>query len=317
MRNIFTWVIAVIVVLILVIYMFAFQVRYDEVAVRTTFDEATEKSVIATPGLKPRLPWPIQKVTKYSTRIQILDDQLEEQLTADEKGVILRTYVAWRVADPLKFFKNVEDVGKARGRLEPLVRQTRGVISEYSFDQIVNTDPAKLKLGDIEQAMTRRLREQLVSTGYGIEVEKVGIRRVVLPEKTTESVFETMKKTRERMAESTRQEGQAQAAAIRSEAESAAKRMLAFAERYAQSIRAKGDREAAEQYGKFAADQEFANFLFQIRALERMLKNNTTFVLDAQSIDALQWFKKDGTMAPATSPGAERTTQPAASASRP
>lgn len=283
MKNKISFTIALIVVIMLGAYAVCFQVRYDQVAVKTTFDSADENSIISDAGIHFRAPWPFQKVVSYSTRLQVLEDQLEEQQTADEKAVIIRTYVAWRIKQPLEFFKRLETIKRAEDQMVPLLRTTRGIISQYSFEQLVNTDASKLKLTEIEDKATEQLQSRIAD--YGIEIEKVGIRRVMLPEKTTESVFDTMKKTRERMASNARQEGKAKAAAIKSDAETASRRMKAIAERRAQEIRAKGDREAAKYYASFANDkEEFAIFLFKNEALKEMLKNNSTFVLPAEDL---------------------------------
>ncbi len=284
MKNSLTALIAFLVALTLGAHAFFFQVRYDQVAVLTTFDRADEKDVIREPGLKLRAPWPFQKVTTYSKRLQVLEDQLEEQQTSDEKAVIIRTYVAWRIDDPLQFFKRLDTIKRAQEQIVPLLRTTRGIISQYRFDQLVNTDASELKINEIEVKAAAQLQKRITEAGYGIVIEKVGIRRIMLPEKTTESVFETMKKTRERMAANARQEGKAKATAIVSQAANAAARMKAIADRRAQAIRAKGDREAAEHYAKFAQKEDFAIFLFRNEALKKMLKNNTTFVLPAEDI---------------------------------
>ncbi|HAI14314.1 MAG TPA: hypothetical protein DCM28_21595 [Phycisphaerales bacterium] len=285
MKNKLSFFIALIVVIMLGAYAICFQVRYDQVAVKTTFGNADTDSIITDAGIHFKIPWPFQKVTAYSTRIQLFQDQDEEQQTADGKSVIIRTYVAWSIEDPLKFFNQVETVGNAKDKMEPLLRTTRGIISQYSFEQLVNTDSSKIKLSEIEEKATAQLQSRVSDSGYGINVEKVGIRRIVLPEKTTESVFETMKKTREDMAANARQEGKAKAAAIQSDAETAAKRMKAIAERRAQEIRAKGDAEAAKFYASFANEKEdFAIFLFKNEALKEMLKNNSTFVLPAEDL---------------------------------
>jgi membrane protease subunit HflC len=136
------------------------------------------------------------------------------------------------------------------------------------------------------------LEQSLAASGYGLKVESVGIYKIVLPEATTEKIFETMIKTRERLAENALQEGQAQASAIRSEATSARDRILAFAERRAQTIRSQGDREAAKEYESFAKNEDFAIFLRKVEALKKMLDHNTTFVLSADSLGILDWFNR-------------------------
>ncbi len=293
MKNSFVVLVGAILVALLLANMFFYQVRYDQVAVRTTFDKADESSVQETPGLKWRWPWPINKVALYSKRLQVLEDKIEELQTADGKSVIVRTYLTWRIADPLDFYITLKDPAEANRQLSSRLREIRGLISNYDFNELVNVDRDKIKLADIEQRARMTLDEALRQAGYGIKVESIGIHKIILPESTTQKVFDTMIASRERLAENALQEGQAQASAIRSEATSARERILAFAERKAQAIRSQGDREAAAQYENFAQDEEFAIFLRKIEALKKMLDHNTTFVLSADSLGILDWFNKD------------------------
>ena len=290
MKNSFTILAGFILAGVLFSQMFLYQVRYDQVAIRTLFDKADATSVEATPGLKWRLPWPIHEVTHYSKRLQLLEDRLEELQTADGKSVIVRTYLTWRIADPLAFYVTLKDVAEARRQLASQLREVRGIISGYRLDELVNEDSEKLALDDIETRARETLQQSLTAAGFGLEAESVGISRIVLPESTTAKVFETMIATRERLAENALQEGQAQASAIRSEAESARERILAFAERRAQAIRSQGDREASSEYEDFARNEEFAIFLRRLEALEKMLKHNTTFVLSAEALGILDWL---------------------------
>jgi membrane protease subunit HflC len=292
-KNSFVILVGVLLVALLLSHMFLYQVRYDQVAVRTTFDKADESSIQDAPGLKWRWPWPINKVALYSKRLQILEDKIEELQTADGKSVIVRTYLTWRIADPLSFYVTLKDPDEANRQLSSRLREIRGLISRYQFDELVNVDREKLKLATIEQQATETLSAGLEQAGYGIRVESVGIHKIILPESTTQKVFDTMIAARERLAENALQEGQAQASAIRSEATSARDRILAFAERRAQAIRSQGDREAAVHYGSFAKNEEFAIFLRKIEALGKMLDHNTTFVLSADSLGILDWFNKD------------------------
>jgi membrane protease subunit HflC len=292
MKNSFTMLVGGAIFLALLAYTFLYQVRYDQVAVRTTFDKADAASVQSTPGLKWRLPWPIHKVTHYSKRLQLLEDKLEELQTADGKSVIVRTYLTWRIENPLDFYVTLKDPTEAARQLSSRLREIRGIISRYRLDELVNIDPARLKLTTIEDEAKAALEQSLAASGYGLKVESVGIYKIVLPEATTEKIFETMIKTRERLAENALQEGQAQASAIRSEATSARDRILAFAERRAQTIRSQGDREAAKEYESFAKNEDFAIFLRKVEALKKMLDHNTTFVLSADSLGILDWFNR-------------------------
>jgi len=301
MKNAFTILIGCLLAVAILSRMFLYQVRYDQVAIRTLFDRADAESVEETPGLKWRLPWPMHQVTHYSKRLQLLEDRLEELQTADGKSVIVRTYLTWRIADPLAFYVTLKDPAEARRQLSSRLREVRGILSGYRLDQLVNQDRDALALDTIETQARDAVQQSLDDAGYGLDVESVGIYRIILPESTTGKVFETMIATRERLADEALQEGQAQASAIRSEAESARDRILAFAERRAQAIRSQGDREASREYDAFARNEEFAIFIRRLEALEKMLGHNTTFVLSAESLGILDWFRQPA------KPDAEKT----------
>ncbi len=311
MKNSFTILMGAVITAALLSYMFLYQVRYDQVAVRTTFDKADDGSVQTAPGLKFRLPWPIHKVTHYSKRLQLLEDTVEELQTADGKSVIVKTYLTWRIENPLEFYVTLKDPAEAQRQLSSRLREIRGLISRYRLDQLVNLDKNAIKLDEIENLAKSLLEKSLAQSGYGLKVESVGIYKIVLPESTTQKVFETMITTRERLSENALQEGQAQASAIRSEAESARERILAFAERRAQTIRSKGDREASKEYQSFAANEDFAVFLRKVEALKKMLDHNTTFVLSADSLGILDWFNRDpGQAAPGQRPAPQAQPLP-------
>jgi len=307
MKNSFTILMGAVITAALLSYMFLYQVRYDQVAVRTTFDKADAGSVQTEPGLKFRLPWPIHKVTHYSKRLQLLEDTVEELQTADGKSVIVKTYLTWRIENPLEFYVTLKDPAEAQRQLSSRLREIRGLISLYRLDQLVNLDKSAIKLAEIEDRAKETLEKSLAQSGYGLKVGSVGIYKIVLPESTTQKVFDTMITTRERLSENALQEGQAQGSAIRSEAESARERILAFAERRAQTIRSKGDREASKEYQSFAANEDFAVFLRKVEALKKMLDHNTTFVLSADSLGILDWFNRDPGQSGAAQP---RTAQP-------
>ena len=297
------------IAILLCVYMFTFQVRYDEVAVLTTFDRAAEPeytadghidpdasgSVITEPGLYFKWFWPIQKEYKYEKKIQILEDQLQEQQTADGYAVVANTFLAWRIENPYAFFKRLNNIHNAQTQLLPLLSDVRSVISQYTWNQLVNTDVDELKIDEIEALALAQIQARLDEQGYGIRAEELGIRRIILPETVTEKVFERMRQTRQSLAENARAEGDAKANAIKSEARSTQERILAFAERRAQAIRAEGDREAASYYSMFQEAEQFAIFLRRVEAMKSILANNTTFVLTAQDLTPLELLQPEGT----------------------
>lgn len=308
MKNKLNLLVAVAIAAVLLAYMFAFQVRYDEVAIRTTFDKVDDNSVIygkTDAGLHYRLPWPVQKVEKYTTRTQMLEDLLRQEPTKDQKSLTIRTYMTWRVADPREFFVSLGNTARAETTLRPLLaEEIKRAFAQYNFDQLVNLDPAKIKLAEIEQRATASLSERIKNLKYGVKVEQVGLSRLVLPQENTEQVFERMRSVRDTMAKNAQEQGKAQARAIRARAESTRDLIMQFAESRAEAIRTQGKIEAARFYSLFKENEELAVFLRRIETLKEVLAHNTTFVLDASQLK-LDLLNEDvtGGKTPLASPG--------------
>jgi membrane protease subunit HflC len=298
MQRLTTLVIALVIFVVLALYMFCFQVSFDEKAIVTTWEQADVENLIEEPGLYPKLPWPIQKVYRYPTKIQLLEQEFTQVITADNNSVVLQTYVTWRIDDPYRFFISLKNLEEARERLGTQMQNLLGEFSRYRFDQLVNTDPDQLALDEIEQTVTGDLRETIDRLDYGIHVEQVGVRRLLLPESTTEKVFERMRSTRQRLAASAEQEGQNRATAIQAEAERVKGQILSFAEAEATRIRAEGVKTGTENYSVFAENPELAIFLSKVETLKQMLPGST-LILDA---NALQFFDLI-TPAPGSAPG--------------
>ena len=308
MKNPLTVLIAFIIILVLALYMFMFQVRYDQVAVVTRFGKAEQGdreeggSLVTKPGGYGRLPWPIQSVHKLPKTVQILEDQLEQLQTYDGYSVIMSRYVAWRIDDPLMFFVKHRTIESAQQKLKTLLREGQGVISSYRFDELVNADASKLKLEEIETRTAEQLTQRLKRQEYGIAIEQVGIRRVILPQPVTEKVFERMKSYRERLAQQTRSEGDAQAESITSQARSARDRILAFANRRAEAIKTEGKVEARSYYEVFKKNEDLAILMAELDALEEILANNTTFVFQSETVPPFHLFHDQPGQAPAGTP---------------
>lgn len=267
--------------------MVCYSVQYNQTVIVTTFGRADEQSVKnrdgTGAGLHLKWPWPVQEVARvYESRVQVLDDRLEEQQTLDKQDVIVNAYLAWRITDPLPFYRTLNSAEQAERQLRDRLRDARAQIGNYTFDQLTSLDPERLKLAEAEAAIQRRLQEEVQRQGYGVRIEAVGIKQIVLAEPVTQKVFERMRANRQRLAQRARSEGDAAASDIRAKARSAEQRVLAFAERRAEAIRAEGDAAAAEQYKVFAANEEFAVFLRKLEEYKRVLKHNTTFLMDAR-----------------------------------
>ncbi|MDX2114221.1 MAG: SPFH domain-containing protein [Planctomycetota bacterium] len=279
-------------------YMCSFTVRFTEAAVVTTFGQAGPEDVITEPGLRFKWPAPIQTTTVYDTRARFLQTRSETQQTADDRQIIAEAFLTWRVQDPLVFYQRFrgssgaaarDHYNRAQETLTSILRSAMSEVSRYRLGELFTSQEGGSKLPELERAILDRLR-QLPDAGgkdvaqYGVEVLSVGINSVVLPQDTTNEVFNRMSESRKRLAAKAESEGQALANAIRSEAESAAKRIREFARFRADQIRNRGDLEAAPYLTALNAEPQLSAFLLQLDFVRTGLGRRATWIIPSNMI---------------------------------
>lgn len=326
MRLSIILVFAVVIVLGFITFMLTYTIRFTEVGVVTTFGSASDKNIVRDAGLKWRLPYPIQGVTKYDTRVRLLQTRSETQQTADNRQVVVEAFVTWRVTDPLKFYQSFGNAGPeardhyraAERMIENQLRSAMSEISAYRFDELFSTKNSKL--AELESVLLDRLQrvgggEQGVDD-YGVEAVLVGINRIVLPQDTTAAVFDRMKAQRDRLAAEAKSKGEAFAQTIMNDADSAAARIRAFAKQRAEEIRVKGELEAAHYYAQLNEEKNLAIFIDQLEFMKSLLGKRATLILSTNQMglgifspDALSHLDADGVPAfvpTATAEGANK-----------
>ncbi len=281
--------------------LFTFQVREGEVAIKTRFGKAVlyddlyvegdtlpdgkavgEVKLKADigPGLHLRLPWPVHDVHTFDKRIQSSEWVFEETGTKDAQPILIKVFVTWRISDAELFFRRHSgDLAKADDLLKGKVRSAQNaVIGKYAFNELVSTNEEELKLDDIEDEMRTRVGKD--SEDNGIEIIMVGIKRLGIPADNTGAVFERMKAERQAEIQKIKAEGERQAQTIKAEADLEANKILALARAEAIQISGQAEAQTAKYYEVFKQNPELANFLFQRKALEGLLKENSTLILD-------------------------------------
>jgi len=281
-KNHITLTIGVILVIIFGFMLLTFQVRHTEVAIRTTFGKAVENGGKAdiNSGFHFRWPWPINEVYKFDNRIQSSEWTFEETATTDAKPILIKTFTTWKINDALEFYKSFSgDLNSADEKLKEVVRSSQNsVISNYTFDQIVNTNSDLLKLDEIEQEM--KAKASSGTADFGIEIKMVGIKRLGLPPIVTTQVFERMKAERQARIKETEASGEREAKMLIADADLKANEILAKAKAQAKVLRGEAEAASAKFFKEFEKNPELANFLFNLNAMEGSLKENSTLILD-------------------------------------
>ena len=268
-----TGLIAILFVATLMVY----KVDVTEDAVVTQFGNPV--NVNENPGLKVKLPDPVQSVQKLDKRVQVYQTNSIELLTLDKKSVSLDYYGAWKITDPVLYLKTVKDQIGAEARLTDVFSSSLGVqLGKYNLEQLVNTNAEELQLDTVITDAVTYAKEKAAE--YGIEVVDAQIRVLNFPEANKQSVYDRMSAEREQMAQKYRAEGSEEAAKIRADAEKEQKLILAEAYQQEQQIKGEGDAEAIRIYGEaYQKDPEFYEFIRTLETYEKTIDGNTTLIL--------------------------------------
>lgn len=282
MKNFGTFLAALCVAAVLILYMCTFQVRFTEVAIVKTWGRPA-KDAVTEPGLKFKLPPPVQTVVVYDKRVRIQENRTEETRTVDGKNLVVSAYTLWRVADPAKFLTNfpegVED-GEKRLRTAVVAHQL-AVIGQRRFDEFISTDPASRKVNEIEKQVFDAVAAD-VRSAYGIEVVGYGFKKLGLPESVTTAIFESMKSHESGNAARYQAEGNATANDILANAKAAKERILAAARQEVADIEAEAQRVVSDYYKEFDRRPDLRIFLDKLRTVAQALRERTTLIITTE-----------------------------------
>ena len=275
MRNLSLIAIAVIAVLLL---NGVFVVRQNEVGLLFQFQKMLRSDI--QPGLHFKIPF-IQRSQVFDRRILTLDSQPEPYLTNEKKDVNVDFFAKWRITDAVAFYRATQGGSEERAltRLNPIVKEAlRNLINQRNLRDVVASQRADLSeaLVDVANAATGKL---------GIEIVDIRIKRLDLPDRVSNSVFERMRAERKEVANALRSQGTEAGEEIKATADRERQVLVAQAERDGQSLRGEGDARAAEIYAEaYSRDPEFYGFNRSLEAYrEAFMNGSDVMVLDPNS----------------------------------
>lgn len=281
-RNTFRIAIGVLAVLLIALSSTAYSVREQHTALVNRFGKNID--TIEEAGLHWKLPWPIDKVVDIDRRRRVFNTRNTEMLTQDKRNVILLSYVQWRVADALRFYQAVGSIEGADSKLDGLVTNAKiAALGENKLSAFVSTNPEDLKVEEVEASILADVRA-VAFDEYGIEVERVGFKRLSLPEENITSVFTQMRAERQKEAQGLRALGETSANQIRKDTDLEVAKLVAAAEKEAEETRGAANAEAARIYREAQeGHEEFYVFLRQLEGLSKILGENASVILRTDS----------------------------------
>jgi modulator of FtsH protease HflC len=251
--------------------------------------------VASQAGLHWKLPWPIDDASLLDMRRRVYETGHTEMLTRDKKNIIARTFVVWRIGDPLAFTQSIGKEEAAEGKLDGLLTNAAiGTLGGHDLSALVSTNPADLQVDQIETELLTSAAP-VARRSYGVTIEQIRLERISLPEENVRAVFDQMRAERRQFAAKFEAEGELEASRIRSEADLEAAR-----------IRAKGAEEQARIRGKSAAEiakiyadahrinPELYRFTRSLESLDKLVTGNTSLILrtDSEPFSLLQSKEK-------------------------
>jgi len=282
-----------------------FVVDQRQVAVIYSLGEINK--VVTEPGLKWKLPAPLQNVVFLDKRIQTLDGaETRPIFTAEKKSLVIDWLVKWRINEPRQFIRNNgTDLRNLETRLSPVVQAAfNEEVTRRSVRAVLSTERDKV-MNDVRSRLTEEAK------GFGIEIVDVRIKRVDFVADITDAVYRRMESERKQVANELRSQGGAEAEKIRADADRQREVIIAEAYRDAQKIKGEGDAKASALYADaFGRDPQFAQFYRSLEAYRASFRNRTDMMVVDPSTDFFRAMRGPGSAGGAPAPAAPAAPAP-------
>lgn len=280
--NVF--IIGIPVTLLVIWLFFTFTVGEREKAILLKFGEIVESDY--KPGLHWKIPvW--NNVKKFDDRILTIDSRPSSFYTGEQKDLIVDSYVKWRIADVVQYYKSTNGSERKAGELlyQVINNGLRDEFGKRTIQEVVAGER-----GDIMDIM--KVQAAKKAQTLGIEVIDVRIKKIELPPQVSESVYNRMRTGRERVARDIRSKGAEAAERIRADADRQSSVVVAEAYRDSEIVRGEGDAVATETYAKaFSKDREFYKFTRSLTAYKNNFSSNSDVILLQPDSEYFKYFK--------------------------
>ncbi len=261
----------------------------SEQAALITFGKVED--TITEPGLKFKMPWPIQRVeilSRGTFNLQVgyheEDGEVVEftreakMITGDENILFADLAVQWRITDPEQYLYSTVDAQQVLYNATSAA--LRGVIGSTSIDEVL-TDQRP----EVEAQVFENLVELLEIYQIGVSIQDVKLQDVELPTDEVRRAFTEVTDAREqrltKINEATRYRNQ-----LINEAEGEKDAIISRAEgTKAERIeRARGDVAKFDAlYAEYLVNQDVTRQRLVLETLENVLPNTEIYIMDSNN----------------------------------
>ncbi len=267
------------------------------------------------------LKLPTDTVIPIDTRLHMDTTPLQEVVTGGGDSISVQAYSAWRITDPVKFYKTTagSDTRAKQIMEQKLTGLLKAKIAGHTLDELFNPDETKIHTDEIEHEVadeaTRGSPDPTAPGGrtagiedQGLAIVQIGLSRLAFPPANANAVYARMSAERFKQANKYRSEGDSDAKRIVADGEAEAIKIRSEAQKQAGQIRGDGDRQALEILAgvqESPAARDFYEFWKSMEFVKSSLAKNTYLVLPTDA----DWLKAlfNAPAAAATQPSAAAT----------
>ncbi|MGZ5100285.1 MAG: protease modulator HflC [Usitatibacter sp.] len=291
MKRASAYVLIAAVVVALLVAMSVYTIDQRKAAIKFQLGEV--KAVQTEPGLYFLVPL-LQNVRLFDTRIQTLEARDPERfLTAENRNVLVDSFVKWRIADVRQFYVSVAQRGDPTMAAESRISQTvndalRAEFARKKVHDVVSGERDKI-MTDVAKKVDADVRR------IGVQVVDVRLKRVDFVPEISSDVFRRMESERKRVANELRATGQAESEKIKADADRQRQVIVAEAYRDAQRTKGEGDAQASRIYAEaFQKNPEFYSFYRSMEAYRQSLRSKSDVMVLDPSSDFFKYLKSPG-----------------------
>ncbi len=254
------------------------------------------KEVVTEPGLKFKLPPPLQNVAYYDKRILTIDTPDSDRfITSEKKNLVVDSFIKWRISDPKLYYVSVQ------GREADAVYRIQQSLKDALNNEIGKRTVNEMVSGVRERVMQDiRIKVNEDTKKIGVEIVDVRLKRVEFSDEIKDSVFKRMESERKRVANELRSTGSADGEKIRADADRQRSVIIAESYRDAQRIQGEGDGKASAIYAQaFGQNPEFYNFYRSLEAYRNSFRSKSDILVVEPNSEFFKYLKSANGSAPA------------------
>lgn len=228
----------------------------------------------ADAGLNLIIPY-IDSMIKVDMRERVINVEPQKVITKDNVGVTVDAVIYCKVFDPVKAEFEVQDFDYAATTLAQT--NLRNLIGDKMLDETLVA----------RDAINNNLRDALdhATDSWGVNITRVEVQKIDPPPDITEAMSHQMKAEREKRAAILQSEGIQRSAILQAEGEKTAAILRAEGAAQSRVLQANAEAESVKLVADAANTtfDEKAQMLKKLEVLERVLMNNTKYIVPAGS----------------------------------